>query len=318
MKTNAIMTKASNLLGKTGLKLKKHSPEILVVAGIVGTVTSTIMACRATLKVNEIVDETKENLDRIHDATDSGVTEAGETYSIEDAKKDTTIVYVQTGLKFAKIYAPAVILGTLSVTSILASNNILRERNAALGAAYAALDKGFKKYRENVVERFGEQVDRELKYNLKAQKVEETVTDENTGKTKKAKKTIDVVNDEDILPSPYARFFDEKSDYYEKSAETNLMFLRAEQNFANDRLRTRGYVTLNEIYERLDIPRTKAGQIVGWVYDPDGEGDNYIDFGIYETNRAKNRDFVNGYERAILLDFNVQGDILDLIATHQR
>lgn len=314
----AIMTTINRTVSKVGFKMKKHSPEILVAAGIVGVISSTVMACRATLKVNEIVDETKENLDKIHTATDSGVTEAGENYSIDDAKKDTTIVYVQTGLKIAKTYAPAVILGTLSITSILASNNILRKRNAALGAAYAALDKGFKQYRQNVINRWDEQVDRELKYNLKAQKVEETVTDEETGKTKKVKKTIDVVSDENLLPSPYARFFDEKSDYYEKNAEMNLMFLRAEQNFANDRLRTRGYVTLNEIYERLDIPRTKAGQIVGWVYDPNGDGDSYIDFGIYETNREKNRDFVNGYERAILLDFNVQGDILDLISTHQR
>lgn len=312
----AIMNKASNLMGKTGLKLKKYSPEILVVAGVVGTVASAVMACKATLKVNDILKETKESIDSIHEcAADTSLVESGR-YSPEDAKKDLAIVYAQTGLKFVKLYGPSVILGALSITSILASNNILRKRNIALGAAYATLDQSFKDYRKRVVDRFGEAVDRELKYNIKAQKIEEMETDPETGKQKKVKKTIEVSDGQFV--SPYARFFDESSRYFEKNPELNLMFLRAEQNFANDRLKARGYVFLNEIYERLGIPTTKAGQVVGWIYDPkNGKGDNYIDFGIYDMNREKVRDFVNGYERVILLDFNVDGDILNEIETHQ-
>lgn len=312
----AIMNKASNLMGKTGLKLKKYSPEILVVAGVVGTVASAVMACKATLKVNDILEESKKQIDTIHEcAADTSLVESGR-YSPEDAKKDLAVVYAQTGFKFVKLYGPSVILGALSITSILASNNILRKRNVALGAAYAALDKGFKDYRSRVVERFGEEVDRQLKYNLKTEKIEEKVTDPETGKEKKVKKTIEISDGQFV--SPYARFFDESSRYFEKNPELNLMFLRAEQNYANDRLRARGYVFLNEIYERLGIPTTKAGQVVGWIYDPkNGKGDNYIDFGIYDMNREKVRDFVNGYERVILLDFNVDGDILDLIETHQ-
>lgn len=312
----AIMNKASNLMGKTGLKLKKYSPEILVVAGVVGTVASAVMACQATLKVNEVLEKSKKQIDSIHEcAADASLVESGE-YSPEDAKKDLAIVYAQTGLQFAKLYGPAVILGALSITSILASNNILRKRNIALGAAYATLDQSFKDYRKRVVDRFGEAVDRELKYNIKAQKVEEMETDPETGKQKKVKKTIEVSDGQFV--SPYARFFDESSRYFEKNPELNLMFLRAEQNFANDRLKARGYVFLNEIYERLGIPTTKAGQVVGWIYDPkNGKGDNYIDFGIYDMNREKVRDFVNGYERVILLDFNVDGDILNEIETHQ-
>lgn len=312
----AIMNKASNLMGKTGLKLKKYSPEILVVAGVVGTVASAVMACQATLKVNEVLEKSKKQIDSIHEcAADASLVESGE-YSPEDAKKDLATVYAQTGLQFAKLYGPAVILGALSITSILASNNILRKRNIALGAAYATLDQSFKDYRKRVVDRFGEAVDRELKYNIKAQKVEEMETDPETGKQKKVKKAIEVSDGQFV--SPYARFFDESSRYFEKNPELNLMFLRAEQNFANDRLKARGYVFLNEIYERLGIPTTKAGQVVGWIYDPkNGKGDNYIDFGIYDMNREKVRDFVNGYERVILLDFNVDGDILNEIETHQ-
>ena len=206
MKKEEIMTKVSGTFNKVGFQLKKHSPEILIVAGIVGTVASTVMACRATTKVGKIIDKTKNDVDEIHDATEKGVTKAGEDYSIEDSKKDLSVVYLQTGIKLAKLYAPAVALGTLSITSILASNNILRKRNMALAAAYATVDKSFKEYRKRVIERFGKEIDRELKYNIKAEKVSETVIDEETGKEKKVKKTAFVVNPSDV--SGYARFFE--------------------------------------------------------------------------------------------------------------
>lgn len=314
MKNLAIVNNLTKTANKVGFKLRKHSPEILMVAGVVGTVASAVMACKATLKVNEVVEETKENIEKIHTATEKGKTESGLDYSAEDSKKDLTIVYAQTGLKFVKLYAPAVILGTLSITSILASNNILRKRNIALGAAYAAIDKSFKEYRGRVIERFGEAVDRELKYNIKSQKIEEVVTDPETGKEKKVKSTVDVIDPN--LYSEYARFFDDGCKGWEKNAEYNLMFLRATQNFANDLLRSRGYLFLNDVYDMLGIERTKAGQIVGWVYDPDNpdhNGDNYVDFGIYDMRKPKARDFVNGYERVILLDFNVDGNIWDLM-----
>lgn len=312
MKKTEIMTKVRGTFYKAGLQLKKYSPEILVMAGVAGTVVSTVMACKATLKINEVIDKTKNDINEIHDATEKGVTKSGKEYSDEDSKKDLAIIYIQTGAKLVKLYAPAVMLGGLSITSILASNNILRKRNVALGAAYAAVDKSFKDYRHRVAERFGEEVDKELKYSIKAKKFDETAVNPETGKEKKVKSTVNVSDMNEC--SDYARFFDESSLYWEKDAEYNLMFLRAEQNYANDRLRARGYLFLNEVYERLGIKTTKAGQCVGWVYNPENpNGDNYVDFGIYEINREKNRDFVNGYERSILLDFNVDGCILNLI-----
>ena len=310
MKKELVKTVSSSF-NKMGFQLKKHSPEILVVAGVVGTVVSAVMACKATTKVSEILENSKNVIDSIHDCQANEA--MADQYTPEDAKKDLAIVYIQTGLKLAKLYAPAVAIGTLSIASILASNNILRKRNVALAAAYATVDKTFKEYRNRVIERFGEQVDRELRYNIKAKKIEKTVVRED-GKEKKVKETIRVAE----IPgcSDYAKFFDSSSNAWEENAEYNLMFLKAEQNYANDRLKARGYLFLNEVYERLGIPPTKAGQIVGWVYDPDNpnhNGDNYVDFGLYNIHKEKTRDFVNGYEEAILLDFNVDGPILDRI-----
>lgn len=295
-----IMKSVNGVASKTVMKLKKHSPEILVVAGIAGTVVSAVLACKATTKVAEILDETKGTLDTIHEGMETGAIN-GQEYTTEDGKKDTVVVYAQTGMKLAKLYAPAIILGTLSITSILASNNILRKRNVALGAAYAAIDKSFKEYRGRVIERFGEQVDTELKYGIKAKKFEEIEVDPKTGKEKKVKKTVMVADPN--LQSDYAVYFDSKSRNYETNPDYNRMFLKAQQAFANDKLQTRGHLFLNEVLDDLDLPRTPAGQIVGWTKDgPDG----YVNFRIVEVERETED---GRHEPALLLDFNVEGNI---------
>ena len=310
MKTE-IMTKASRLFNNAGLQLKKHSPEIFMVAGIAGTVASTVMACKATTKINTILDETKHTVNIIHEGMEKGDVK-GVSYTQEDGKKDLTIVYAQTGVKLLKLYAPAIALGTLSIASIVAGHKILKKRNIALAAAYTVVDKGFKDYRKNVVERFGKEIDKELRYNIKAKEIETEVIDENGEKTVK-KEIVNTIDANISEHSEYARFFDETSTSYEKDAEYNLMFLRRQQDYANELLRSKGHLFLNEVYDMLGIPRTKAGQIVGWIYDEKNpNGDNYVDFNIYNGDE-RSRAFVNGYERCILLDFNVDGVIYDMI-----
>lgn len=312
MNANAIINNMSRTFNRVGFKLKKHSPEILAVTGVVGTVASAVLACKATTKLNDILEESKENIDKIHECTNDPEFRELHNYTEEDGKKDLAITYVQTGVKLAKLYAPAVILGTLSITAMLTSNNILRKRNVALAAAYTAIDTSFKEYRGRVVERFGKDMDRELRYNIKAREIEETVVDEKTGKENKVKKTVDVVDPN--VYSEYARFFEDGCNGWEKDSEYNLMFLRKQQDYANEVLQAKGHLFLNEVYDMLGIPRTKAGQCVGWVYDEKHPvGDNFVDFGIYDAYKEGCRNFVNGYERTILLDFNVDGNILDLI-----
>ncbi len=310
-----IFNKITNATGKIGLVLKKHSPEIFMVAGVVGTVASTVLACKATLKVNDILEEKNENVGKIHECLDS----ENPNYTEEDGKKDLTIVYTQTGVKLIKLYAPAIALGTLSIASIVSGHKILKKRNIALAAAYQVVDKGFKDYRKNVVDRFGKDIDRELRYNIKAKEVEKTVVDKN-GKEKKVKETVLEVGNPNGYISEYARFFDEwNSDAHTKDPEYNLMFLRRQQDYANEMLKSRGHLFLNEVYDMLGIPRTKAGQVVGWIYDEKNpKGDNYVDFGIYrldgdDIHNERKMAFVNGQERNILLDFNVDGPIYELI-----
>ena len=301
MKANEIMSKASGALNKIGFGLKKRSPEILVAVGVVGTVVSAVMACKATTKINTILDETKEQLDKIHEY--AGNPDAAEKYNAEDAKKDTAIVYAQTGVKLAKLYAPAVGLGILSISSILASNNILRKRNMAISAALAAATQDFKDYRNCVIERFGKEVDHQLRYNIKAEEIEETVTDEK-GKEKKVKKNVEVA---DPNASGYAKYFTRSNPYWEEDSSYVEMFLRSQQNFANDKLKANGHLTLNDVYDMLGFHDSKAGMVVGWIYDLDHpNGDNYVEFDVKKVNLPNEQ---GGYEEAYAIDFNVDGNI---------
>ena len=310
MKLANIKDSISRSFHKVGFKAKKHSPELLVGAGIVGVVGAGVLACRATLKINEVIEERDETIEKI----ENYVEEKGysDKYTAEDHHKDVITVKVQTAVKIAKLYAPAVILGAASITAIVSSHRILTKRNAALAAAYATVDKCFHEYRDRVVERFGKEVDHQLKYNIKAQDIVTETVENEDGSQKEVVESVEIANPNEC--SGYARYFDDTCPGWSKDPEFNLMYLRRQQDYANELLKAKGHLYLNEVYDILGLPRSKAGQIVGWVYDEKNPiGDNYVDFGIYEQNRAKNRDFVNGYEKTILLDFNVDGNILDLM-----
>src|SRR5574344_372052 len=293
---------------KVELKAIKHSPEILAGVGVVGVVGSLVMACKATTKLSDILEESKEQLDKIKEVAADPAYE--EKYSQDDAKKDTTITYVQTAMKVTKLYAPSVILCAGSLGCLLASNNILKKRNAALSAAYMTVDKSFKEQRKRVADRFGEEVEKEIRYNIKAEEI--TKVDEDGNEVTETVKVMDGTDDPNSY-SDYARFFDESCAAWQNDAEYNLTFLKAQQQYANDLLKARGRLFLNEVYRMLGIDETKAGQVVGWVYNPDNPtGDNFVDFGIYNMQRERVRAFVNGYEPNILLDFNVDGVIWNL------
>ena len=301
--------KMVKIYNKSEMKVRKYSPEILAGVGVVGVIASTVMACKATTKLNDILAESKEQLEQIKTvAVDPAY---ADKYTEDDAKKDTTITYVQTGVKVAKLYAPSVILCTSSLGCLLASNNILKKRNAALSAAYMTVDKSFKEYRRRVAERFGDEVEKEIRYNIKAKEI--VTVDEEGNEVKETVKVMEGA-DNPTTYSDYARFFDESCPAWQNDPEYNLTFLRAQQQYANDLLKANGRLFLNDVYKMLGIDITKAGQVVGWVYDPDCPvGDNFVDFGIYDMSKERVRAFVNGYEPNILLDFNVDGNIWDLM-----
>lgn len=312
MDTNLIKDTAKNVLSRVGFSLKKASPEIFLFAGLGGLVGSTVLACIATLEAKKKVENHKEAIQYIKDQQElSQNIDGGETYTKEDMDHDIGRMYVRTAGELALLYAPALGLEILSITAILSSHNIMKERNLGLAAAFAGLGQTFKEYRENVKEKYGEEEESKIRHNVETHTYEETVIDEN-GKKKKVKKTVDFVPDDKV--GKYARFFNEECTGWDKNPDYSLAFLRLQEDFATKQLRATGHLYLNEVYDMLGIPRTREGQYIGWLYkknNPDGE--NFVDFGLYKTSRLRNIDAVNGYEDVFLLDFNVDGPIIDKV-----
>lgn len=296
-----------NMVSKVGFALQKNAPDILMGVGITGFITSSVLVGRASTKVNGLVEELQNNLVEV----DRALTDETVDYTQEDAKKDRVIMYTQSSLKIAKLYVPAVSVGVFSIGCVLKSHNIMKNRMLSLSAAYATLAVGYKAYQERVAARFGEEVEKEIRYNISTITTEETTV--NAKGKEKTVVTETKVMESDCNFSPYAKIFDETNINWEQDPEFNLSFLTAQQRFANDKLHARGHLFLNEVYDMLGFPRTKAGQVVGWIWDKTNSslGDNYIDFGVFDVTRKKAVDFVNGYESAIVLDFNVDGNIWD-------
>lgn len=286
--------------GRGLLLSKNYSPEVLTTVGIVGIVGAAFLASRATLKLEPAVDKMQLGIETVHEV--SGSREVNKNYTTLDRNKDIAYVYMHGVYDIGKLYGPAITLGVGSIVCIVSANGIMRKRNLALMAAYKAVESSFSEYRKRVVEEYGPEKDADYRRGFRdVHEVDE--------KGKALKKTVTKVDPNGF--SPYARFFDQFSTNWVKTPEYNLLFVRCQQNYANDLLHSRGHVFLNEVYDMLGIDRTQAGSVVGWVVTKDGE--NYVDFGIYDFNNERARAFVNGYEHSILLDFNVYGVIYDQI-----
>lgn len=290
---NLIPSGVGRQMASTLLKAQSHSPAILFGVGVAGVVGTVVLSSRATLKLEDVLETTNENLETVK-------TIQHEKYSDDDRTKDKAVVYTRAVVEIGKLYAPAFALGVFSIGCLTGSHHILTKRNAALGAAYAGLDKAFREYRGRVIEEVG--ADRESRIWQPTETID-VVNEE--GKKVKAKVSTEVGG------SPYKVLFDETNQNWQRAAEYNQIFIQAQQNYANDLLRAKGHVFLNDVHDMLGLPRTKAGQIVGWVAD--GEGDNYIDFGVFNGDFTSAMRFVSGEERSIWLDFNVDGNVLDLL-----
>jgi Family of unknown function (DUF6353) len=282
------------------LKTRANSPHLMFAAGTVGVVATAVLASRATLKLDEVLTDIETTKQKVSDAEGTTLSN-GHEYTPDEARRDRIVLHTQGALKIAKLYAPTIIVGTLSIGCLTGAHVTLTRRNVALTAAYAGLQKAYDGYRDRVREQYGEETELALHHGT----LEREVVTETTNGPKKTTTTVI-----DGTRSMYARFFDETNKNWNREPSYNLVFLKCQQDYANNMLKARGHLFLNEVYDMLGIERTRAGAVVGWVLD--GKGDSYVDFGLYD-DRPQTRLFVNGQEPSILLDFNVDGTIYDKI-----
>lgn len=306
MSLASIKNFATSKAARQILLTQKHSPKILFAAGTVGVVTATVLACRATLQMADVLDEYEKNVALMGRVLEKGIDQPEEVEKVAAQQK------IKTAVKIAKLYAPAVGIGAVSIAALTGSHVILSKRNGAVMAAYAGLDRAYKEYRERVRQEFGEEVDNKFFSGAEDVTVEEILADGSVKKTKKVEKVSDGV----YGGSPYAVLFDEKSKFFSREPGMNAQIVGMKQAWANDKLRAQGHLFLNEVHDMLGLPRTKAGACVGWVWRRENEektGDNYVSFGVFDGDSDIAQAFIDGDEKAIWLDFNVDGVILDLI-----
>ena len=280
----------TRLAGRAGLVLSKHAPTILTAAGTAGFIGTTILASKATLKVEETISEEAALLVKVHEAHEAGKLED------KDALHDKVILYTRMTTKLAKLYAPALILGAASIVSLATGHGIMLKRNASLAAAYAAVDQAFKTYKKKVESKFG----KDAVIDALVSTAEEDLT--------KNELTMEAIAAVDGV-SPYGVIFDETNNNWSADEDLSMLHLKCQQQYANDILQTRGHIFLNEVYKMLGFPHTPAGAVTGWVK---GNGDDFVDFNIFEGT-FEGEDEKGRTVTKWALDFNVDGVMYDKI-----
>lgn len=305
-----VSTSAAKFAGKAEFTIKKNSPEILLGAGIVGFVGTIVLACRATCRADEVLEFHRRKIKDINDAKEiADADPEGEmSYDVEIYRQDKAIRYLKTTGSLAKLYAPTIAVGTLSLACILTSRNIMQKRYLGVVAAYNGVTAAFEEYRKRVRDEYGEGLDKHFRYGTTYEEL--PVYDENGKKTKEKEQVEKTDTGMVMQTDDSCRFFDSSNPNWDKNPTFSMMWLRGQQNILNDILHTRGHVFLNEVYDALGFPHTPQGAVLGWI---DGEGDDCIDFGLYDPNKESVRRFVNGVDNVIMLEFNHDGVIWDKI-----
>lgn len=280
-------------LAKLAFRAKQQSPNLMFGAGMVGVVTGGVMACRATLKLPATLDEIEKDLNKVKEARETEGTELAKASDYEH-RAVVARVYGGSALRLGKLYGPSIVVVGIGIACLTGSHVQLTRRNAALQATAVAIQTAFDNYRERMKEELGEERENAIYRNLDGIDLD------------KLDPLEEGRNPNEF--SPYARVFDESNPHWEPNPEVNRGHIQCQQNYANHLLTTRGFVFLNEVLDVLGFEPCQAGQFVGWVMG--GKGDNFVDFGLF---KAENGRFVNGLERSVWLDFNVNGVIIDQV-----
>lgn len=298
MSAIATTGKATLALNKGLATVKRYSPQILTTVGILGTITSGVLAARATLHLEPIIEKHEQSVDKAKKKTHELT---ADEYSSTQHKREITKIYLTTSKDIFKLYALPVSIGVASIGCLIGSHNIMSQRNVATVAAYKALETSFNQYRQRVVEDLGEDKDREYRYATKTTEVE-VLDDE--GNVSTEEKTVSV-------PSDYQRIFDIDNDNWSPINGMNEMHIRAAQRWMNEKLNAQGYLFLNDVYKALGFEDSTEGCVVGWLRSSNPKAkDGIVDFGVFDLQTGA---ALVDFEEPVLLDFNVDGIVFEHI-----
>ena len=301
---------------------RKFAPEILTYGGLAAMIGGTVFACKQTPKAVEIVEDTKKQLAVIkateeEAAQNNRLVKRGDgliSYSAQDFKKDITIAHVNNVKALAKNYAVPAVLLIGGTAMVLGGHGILRKRNAVAIATLSSVMEGFNKYRSNVIKELGETADKHFRFGKGTPDVIETV-DAETGAVTQEKTSTDGFSE---FPEDDPRFFmfskETAPDYYKGNLLMDLSQLKAFQGMATDELRIYGNINVNRIRQICGVKPIDEGLDNGYVVD--GDGDGYVDFGIFDRVTGEPLSWV--YEcvkegQGIPVELNIDGNIKGLL-----
>ena len=304
----------STVLGHTKTWTKINSPEIMLFAGIGAGIGALVMTQKATLKVDNVKkahNEKKEKILVTSSRYDENPEDFEEPYTKDIAAQDLMILKRKTAVEYVKLYAAPVILEAVSISLILGSHHIMKQRQAALAASCAAIAKAYQTYRQNVIEKYGEEVDQEMLYGSEKKTIKKTETDPETGEKKKVTEEQEIIRN--FGGSPYARLFtrENSTEWFNDNPQNEFMLAQREKE-ADTRLKCEGILTLNDVYRMIGLKPTDIGLTHGWRYrsqkDPDyGKFDNNVTF-LTKWVMVPN-EYTGEDERTLLIDFNCDGCI---------
>ena len=301
---------------------KKYAPEILTYGGVAVMVGGTVFACKQTPKAVAIVEDTKKQLAVIKETEEEAAKNNRQvdrngtmiSYSEQDYKKDITIVHVNNVKALAKTYAVPGLMLLGGTAMVLGGHGILRKRNAVAIATLSSVIEGFNKYRGNVIKELGETADKHFRFGKGLPSVIETV-DAETGEVTQEMNSPDGFAN---FPEDDPRFFlfskETAPDLYKGNLLMDLATLKTAQNQSTDELHICGNLPVNRIRQICGVKPIDEGLDNGYVVD--GEGDGYVDFGIFDRVTGEPKAWVYDCVKegqGIPVELNIDGNIKGLL-----
>lgn len=265
----AIVDKAISL-GNKGLTLvKPHLPTIMVVAGSASVVAGAFFACKATLKVDQVLEE--------HNAIMSHVRESIEKLpegrlTKREIMSDKLQCYAATAGKLCRLYAPAIGLSLAGFAAIFSGFGMIKRWHALAVSSVAALDEKFGKYRAGVIKKYGKEVDKQLAGEIiETTKQEIKKIDEETGEEKAEEvDAITGITFENLVEDDFTRVFDCSNPRWENDYLFNDNFFKNLIHYYTKHLQSHrmDHVFFNTILKECGFRETGIGHFYGWTDKP--------------------------------------------------
>lgn len=262
MKTT-LASKVTRGLSNISRVVGKHSPLIMTAIGVVGLGATAVTSYKAAKKVEVIVEDIEESREQeeriayLEDGERSGIM----TVEARNELMDLRVTHVpvdrfEVGKRLTGAVALPVALGVASIACIILSYKIQDNRIGALAAALTTATAENAFYKKKYAQQYGEE--KAKQFYTPTEMVSRTVVDDN-GKESDILETI-----QSETSSLHGVWFHESTEYASDDHAYNQRFIQNVEDKMTNKLFATGWLRMNEVCDALGLPRTRAGELLGW------------------------------------------------------